>query len=575
MSSYISVFVQQSIRRGVLTPILAAMCTLFSVVHAQIPGSFDTNFAAPDGKILSLPIGPSNSENAKALALQPDGKILMAGECGRSSLFNLDFCLIRLNADGTLDTTFKGPDTAGTGTGTASGKFILSMSAGTNASAALAVQPNGKIVVAGYCTVGLNSYNFCLARLNIDGSLDQSFDGPDVSGAGVGNGNGRVVFPVGGADSYATALVLQPDGKIVVAGFCDNGTQKFCFARLNGDGSFDTSFNGPDAGGSGQGTGRGRFVIDGLSSVSAIVSAIAVQPDGSIVTVGSCYNAATGYSNFCAVRLYENGSFDNNFNGPNASGTGTGTGSGKVLLSLSLTNSNAYSLAIQPDGNILIAGTCRGGASSNVVCLARLNPDGSYDVSFDGPSVPPALPWNGKVLLSNNFGATYITLQTDGKILLLSSCISGIYPTFCLLRLHSDGTYDTSFDGPSPVVGNGKFLLPIGTRGDAANVMAIQPDGKIVVAGYCSDTGSSYHFCVARANGGPFGARNCSMDIDGDGRLLATTDGLMLTRIMLGMTDDAVTNGITFAPNSSRTDWPSISYYLITQCGMNLQYPRT
>ena len=90
-----------------------------------------------------------------------------------------------------------------------------------------------------------------------------------------------------------------------------------------------------------------------------------------------------------------------------------------------------------------------------------------------------------------------------------------------------------------------------------------------MVAGYCSN-GANDDFCLARFEGGSFDARNCSLDIDGDGRVLATTDMLIGTRVALGITGNAVIGGITFAPNATRNSWPLIRDYLVTQCGMSL-----
>ena len=90
-----------------------------------------------------------------------------------------------------------------------------------------------------------------------------------------------------------------------------------------------------------------------------------------------------------------------------------------------------------------------------------------------------------------------------------------------------------------------------------------------MVAGYSSN-GANDDFCLARYEGGPFDARNCSLDIDGDGRVLATTDMLIGTRVALGITGNAVIGGITFAPTATRNAWPLIRDFLVTQCGMSL-----
>jgi hypothetical protein len=101
--------------------------------------------------------------------------------------------------------------------------------------------------------------------------------------------------------------------------------------------------------------------------------------------------------------------------------------------------------------------------------------------------------------------------------------------------------------------------------------MQLQPDGKILVAGYCkSSVSAPATFCIARLNPGSSGARNCTPDIDGDGRSTATVDGLIMTRVMLGLTGTAVTGGITFPAAAPRKTWSAIRSYLVTHCAMTL-----
>ena len=99
--------------------------------------------------------------------------------------------------------------------------------------------------------------------------------------------------------------------------------------------------------------------------------------------------------------------------------------------------------------------------------------------------------------------------------------------------------------------------------------MTLQSDGKILLVGTCFN-GTNNDFCAARYDGGPFGYQNCKPDIDGDCSFLATTDALIYTRIALGLTGSAVVNGITFPTTATRNTWPLIRDYLVTQCGMSL-----
>ena len=130
------------------------------------------------------------------------------------------------------------------------------------------------------------------------------------------------------------------------------------------------------------------------------------------------------------------------------------------------------------------------------------------------------------------------------------------------------GTLDATWATSSPL-GAGKLITPIGSGNDQANSITLQPDGKVLLAGNCSN-GTNNDFCAARYDGGPFGYQNCKPDIDGDGSFLATTDALIYTRIALGITGPAVIGGMTFAPTATRNTWPLIRDYLVTQCGMSL-----
>lgn len=526
-------------------PVIAGLA-MTAPLHAQTPGSLDTGFAASNGVIPALAIGIGD-DRARAMALQPDGKIILTGVC--TATISTSVCLARLNPDGTLDTTFDGP-----GTSPGNGKFQFSMVTIGSAANAVAVQPDGKIVVLGTC-----AGKFCLARLNDNGSFDPSFVGPDGTGAG------RFQITIGTATDIASTLKLQADGKIVAVGSCDDGTggdiTRYCAARLNADGSFDAAFDGP----TGALPGNGRFLIPqiGTTNVSETARAVVVQADGRIVIVGSCF---TTYVAFCIARLNaSSGSYDTSFDGP------SGSGNGRIALTLDIaTFDNAYAVAVQPDGKIVMAGECGFGLGS--FCVARINVNGTMDDDFAAAGIG----YVSFTIGSNPsfHTATAVALQPDGKIVVAGQCLGNSVRVFCAARLNSDGSFDLSFDGPNVAAGDGRFQVTVGNNQNYVTAMAIQPDGKIVIAGYC-DNGSNDDFCVARLNGGPFPARQCSLDIDGDGKVLATTDALIHARVALGVTGSAVINGITFPAGATRTTWGNntaadIRRFLVTQCGMNL-----
>ena len=536
-------YLGRAIRRALwlttTTLLLAAHASQVNAIAAQVPGDLDLSFAGGAGAIASLVIGSGAHDHLTAMAMQPDGKMVLAGYCDGPT--SQDFCMARINADGTLDTTFVGPS------GNGGGKFLLDISNASDTASAVAIQPDGKIIIAGSCYNGVNS-DFCIARLNPNGSRDSTFNGPG------GAGNGQVMLPIGFSDDYATAMTLQPDGKIVLVGYCYVTNQNdFCAARLNVNGSFDTSFVGPS------GTGVGKIAFS-VGSFDDYAQAVALQSDGMIVIAGYCVGAM-GDNDFCVARLDKVGALDPTFDGP------SGSSNGKFLLPIGTSGDNASALLIQPDGKIVVAGSCLVSAANYDFCITRLNTDGSLDASFDGPSGVG----NGKFLLpitaAKSDSAAALALQPDGKILIAGHCDNGGNADFCVARLHIDGSLDTTFDGPSGS-SNGKFLLPIGSSDDIATAMLLHPDGKIVVGGDCY-SGAPVHFCVARLYGGPFGYKNCTMDIDGDGKVLANTDGLLLARIALGRSGSSVL-AVAISPTATRDTWPKIRDYLVNLCGMTV-----
>jgi uncharacterized delta-60 repeat protein len=375
------------------------------------------------------------------------------------------------------------------------------------------VQPDGKIVVAGSCLIIIP--NFCLARYNANGALDATF-GTD--------GIAAPFMTIYG--DYANALTIQPDGKFVVAGYCYHGgiSTEFCLARFSTNGELDTTF------------GSAGLVFTKLSTYDDIARALVVQPDGKILAAGSCSDS------FCVARYNANGALDATFG---SSGTVIAVGG----------SSEGHALALQHDGRIVVAGECYAGGWD--FCLARFSANGALDPSF-GSSGKVATPMG-----SNNDYIRAIALQPDGKIVVAGYCWNGTKNDVCLARYLASGALDASFNS------TGKLISPIGASDSVATAAALQPDGKIVVAGYCSN-GSNNDFCVARYEGGPFDSRNCSMDIDGDNRVLATTDMLIGARVALGLTGNAVIGGITFASHATRTTWPAIRDYLVSQCGMSI-----
>ncbi len=359
-------------------------------------GELDSTFGMGGIVITDFSGGDDHAFN---LALQSDGKIVAAG--GTTT----GFALARYNSDGSLDTSF--------GSG---GKVTTVFSSGATA---VALQSDGKILAAGGSFAAGGSL---LVRYNSDGSLDTSF-----------GSQGKVGQM--GFWGFSVSLVLQPDGKIVIAGQMLSSSD-FALIRYNSDGSLDTSF------------GSAGIVTTDFSGDDDEVYALALQPDGKIVAVGRTTGRTTSAQSFFALARYNSdGSLDTTF----------GSG-GKVTTSFFSNDfSFAETVAIQPDGKIVAGGG--GFVIETQAELARYNSDGSLDQTFGA----------GGKLIDYGFGeARSLALQSDGKIVVASYPYIG---DLALTRYKNDGSVDTTF-------GVGGYVTD-----DAPWNIALQPDGKIVAAG--------------------------------------------------------------------------------------------
>ena len=394
------------------------------------PGGLDPSFGA-GGKV-SSPIG--NSEDyGYGLALQPDGKLVLAGSSYVSPSY--DFSVARYNANGSLDTSFNG-----------TGKVTTPIGAGVDTAFDVVRQPDGKLVLAGYSHNGSN-FDFALARYNPNGSLDSSF----------GSG-GKVMTPIGSGDDLAFALALQADGKLIVAGRSYNGSNYvLALARYNPNGSLDPSF------------GSGGKVTTPMGLEDASFAAVAVQPDGKVLAAGN--SRVNGQLVAALVRYNPNGSLDSSF------------GSGGKVTTAFGDYADAHSLALQPDGKILAAGTGRT-ASQFGFSLARYNVNGSLDASFAS---------GGKVTTpigSSMDVAEDLALQPDGKVVAAGFSYAGSKRVFALVRYNPDGSLDPAFGS------GGKATTTVGTD-DQAYALVLQPDGKLVAGGF-TYTGSNIDFALVR-----------------------------------------------------------------------------
>ncbi|SDA89029.1 delta-60 repeat domain-containing protein, partial [Algoriphagus alkaliphilus] len=362
------------------------------IARINVDGSLDTSFNP----------GTGASSTVQSMVPQPDGKILIGGQFNSYNGTGRNY-IARINADGSLDTSFN-PGTGANGT-------VLSM----------VLQPDGKILIGGNFTSYNGTTRNYIARINADGSLDTSFN------------------PGTGANFTVWSMVLQPDGKILIGGDFTgyNGTTRNYIARINADGSLDTSFN--------PGTGA-----------NFTVWSMVLQPDGKIL-IGGDFTGYNGTTRNYIARINADGSLDTSFN--------PGTGA----------NSTVRSIVLQPDGKIIIGGQFTSYNGASISRIARINADGSLDGSFN-----PGLGANGFV--------RSMVLQPDGKIL-----IGGDFSSYNgtsrsrIARINADGSLDGSFN---PGTGANNMLL----------IMVLQPDGKILIGGFFTSYNGIVSNRIARLN---------------------------------------------------------------------------
>lgn len=321
-------------------------------------GTLDASFGAdnsdgtPDG-VVSIDLGAYRNDVANALAIQSDGKIIVAGSTTISDSKNI--VLARVNANGTLDITFG----EGVEDGTPYGVVSISLGDGDDVANGLAIQANGKIVVAGTTKASDGTSNAAVARLNTDGTLDSAFG----TGTSDGTPDGVVSVSFGASNDAANDLVIQPDGKILVVGTttATDGSTNVAVARLTSTGELDVAF-GAD---SSDGTPNG---VVGLSfgSGNDVGTGIAIQSDGRILISG--YTVASDKSvNAIVARMLNDGKLDKDF----GTSADDGTPEGVVGISLGAGNDYAHAIAVQADGMVLVMGDRTLNDSSDI-WLARL-----------------------------------------------------------------------------------------------------------------------------------------------------------------------------------------------------------
>lgn len=457
----------------------------------------DTSFGDNGHVEIRLP----NFGTIVTMALQPDGKIVLGGNVFAGTAGNYDYLILRCNADGTLDTSFGGGD----------GIVTTEFEGYQDECNSITIQPDGKIVAAGKETVPgqvVTSSHLIMTRYNPDGSLDTGF-----------GSSGRVIQTLAsGYNTWANAVIQEGDGNLLVAGFANqfavfryttngaldgnfgsggivtcpgyqaqaitiqsggiivgdpamivaagihNVQDQVVLARMNFSGVLDTNLNG-----------TGSVTIPSLSS-SQIAGVAAFNPFRSPkkILISGYLLGGAGHDFFTAKFNY-NGTLDSTF------------GAGGIAKTDLGGDDYAYGMVIQPGTKILLAGTSSTDFYNPDFALARYNyTDGSLDTTF-----------NGTGILIQNLGnraaeAHGAAIQADGKIIVAGSCDLGFDSAVAICRLNPSGDLDTSFGDA------GKVISTIGAEHSEADAIALQPDGKIVIAGSAYDDADLQSVMVAR-----------------------------------------------------------------------------
>ena len=346
--------------------------TDFILARFNADGSLDTSFGVGGGKVITDMGSGFRQEEALAVAIQADGKIVVVGHTAIDAAppapdLPATFALARYNTDGSLDTSF------GTG-GRVSGNV-------NGIARSVAIQPDGKIVLAGDFELALSNgtfvSEFTVARFNANGSLDLAFGT---------SGTGQVATDIGNAANSARNLVLQPNGAIVVSGNpqCSQpGCDHTDVVRYNANGTLDASF------GSG-----GKLTLAGVEVGEGLVR----QADGKFVLAGGVTVASVPTTTrFVLMRLNADGAID------------TGFGNAGTVDTAFTENATASGVALQADGRIVAVGTRVLSANSNFI-VARYNADGSVDRNF-GSDGNLSIDFFGFTDIGEN-----VLVQPDGKI---------------------------------------------------------------------------------------------------------------------------------------------------------------
>lgn len=441
--------------------------TNFSVARLNSDGSLDVGFGSEGKLVIPEFVAHSTGNRAYAMALDGNGKIVMAGYAVYYDSFGGPWsavAVVRINPDGSLDTTF----------GT-SGQVTLTDTDGFYPQT-IAIDSGGRVVLAGPARDPANRAKtyYGLMRLTSNGAVDTGF----------GNG-GAVVLAVGPVASNVTSVKIDAVGRIVASGYSDSSTNGnvsgsyFSAIRLNSDGTLDTNF----------GTGGGVMVSVGTNPEdNAFSYALSIDANGKVVIAGYNSSHLTLRHTIALVRLNYDGTPDASF-GSN----------GRLSFAAATGDADVNALVIDSSGSLVVAGNIYNSFGSDDFLIARFSPSGGADASFGAAGVVALDIGNG----SSQVNA--IVQQGDGRLVLAGHCDCGSTGAATVARLGSTGAMDASFGN------NGKQVVSFGANRSIGKAVAVQGDAKVVIAGTYYSSGTMNDFAIARLNAdgtldGNFGA---------------------------------------------------------------------
>ena len=379
-------------------------------------GDPDTSFGG-DG-IVTTDFG-KGMETAVGIAIQADDKSVVVGVVG-SDRPNARFGVARYDLAGALDATFGGGD----------GRVVTDFTPGYDEAVGVAIQDDGKIVVAGVAGKRIG-----VARYTTTGGLDPTF-----------GGDGKVTTDLTNDGDYAYSVGIQEtDDKIVVGGYAGGAGGRFAVARYETDGTLDPAFGGGDG-----------WVATNLTSRYDYVDDLAIQADGKIVAAGGADYYRDG--RIALARYNPNGTLDTGF-----------SGDGKIKANLGPGFDAVFAVTVQPVDQHIVAA----GQAGKRFTVLRYDTAGVPDTTFSG---------DGVAITDFTSGLDYadeVLIQADDKIVAAGATnFYGRNARFALARYESSGVLDQSFGG------DGKITTDISRRRDGAYGLGIQSDGNLVAAGY-------------------------------------------------------------------------------------------